>query len=167
MPFARLKAHKTRILMTTTAGSQPTPHSTHIWCSPSFCAAPTAVGSLSNSHLEPTNRRGGPGGHPERPFQFFFPVVLFNLHEVDGLSAPPGNGARLRMRRTKHATRGPRPAARRPFQRLSAQLTSSMRTTMPCARARSVTTSAYPIPNLVSLLIEAGTEIRKRNTSRS
>jgi hypothetical protein len=47
------------ILMTTTAGSQPTPHSTHIWRSPSFCAAPTALGSLSNPNLESTNRRGG------------------------------------------------------------------------------------------------------------
>jgi len=55
----RLKAHKTRILMTTTAGSQPTPLSTHIWCSSSFCAAPTAVSSLGNSNLKPTNRRGG------------------------------------------------------------------------------------------------------------
>ena len=51
----RLKAHNTRMLMRTTAGSQPTPLSTHIWCRSPFCATPTAVGSLSNSNSEPTN----------------------------------------------------------------------------------------------------------------
>ena len=64
----RLEAHKTRRLTTTPTDSQPTVLSTHIWCPPPFRAAPTAIRTLSNSNLKPTNRRGGTRGHPVRPF---------------------------------------------------------------------------------------------------
>ena len=49
----------------------------------------------------------------------------------------------VKPRKSKHATRDPRPAARRRFPRPSGRSTNSTKTTTACARAKFVKTSAF------------------------
>jgi hypothetical protein len=133
---ACLKAHKTRMLMTTTAANPPPSQ-------PTFGAVPPFAPRPQLSALSATPILNQPIDADE-PHQV---CHFYSQPARGGLSAPTGYGASVKMRRSKHATRGPRPAAM-PSQRLSAQLTSSMRTTMSRASARSVTTSSYSILTL-------------------
>jgi hypothetical protein len=130
------------------AGSEPTPVPADIWCCSAFCAAPTAVGPLGDSDPDTANRRGRARGHPVCPLPFFF----LSSSQLTNVPNKTGNGVNVRQRKSKNATRGPRLAARRPFPRPSAQLTNSMRTTIACANAKSVKTSAFlaSLPRIVS-----------------
>ena len=153
---ARLKAHKTRILMTTTAANPP-PLSTHIGAVLPFAPRPQPS-ALSATPIvnQPIDAEEPP---PVRQF-------IFNPHEVD---LTVGSNRLWRESLDKETkTRNERSKTLRQTKSKAERAIDQFYGDYNAFRKRQIGDNKFVLhPNLISLLIQAGTELRKRNTPRS